>query len=84
MESVGKHPAVDARTWQDVPHVASLRRLGCWEGRREASPAGAPQAPDRRGGWGAVLQVQGAQLCHPDMESCNVELIFDHIGHFGR
>lgn len=37
-----------------------------------------------RGGWGAVLAVQGARLCHQDMESCNVELIFDHVGHFGR
>lgn len=82
MGCVGKHPAgVDARVTeqQDVAHEASLRRVGCWEGRPEASPAGAPQGVAR-----CSLALQGARLCHPDMESCNVELIFDHVGHFGR
>lgn len=83
----------DWRVWENIQQGLSGRMcltrgipetLGLLGRKARGLPGRGAPGCSGQGGWGVVLAVQGAWHCHPDMESCNVELIFDHVGHFGR
>lgn len=82
---MGNHPTkLKAREMehQGVPGAATPSLVGCWEGRW--GWGGGCRDIRRAGPVGAALAVQDIPIRDRDMESCNVELIFDHVGHFGK
>lgn len=82
---MGNHPTkLKAREMehQGVPCAATPSLVGCWEGRW--GWGGEVQRHPAAGPVGAALAAQGIPIHDRDMESCNVELIFDHVGHFGK
>lgn len=53
-------------------------------GKEGGGGAGGAGASCGQGRWGLALTAQSIPIRDRDMESCNGELIFDHVGHFGK